>query len=217
MFSGLVEQTATVVGAQQEGGFLRLRLQPERMWQDAALGESIAVNGVCLTVSRVAKAHFDVELSPETLAVTSARWQEGARVNVERALLFNSRLGGHLVSGHVDGVGTIRQLSYESGALTALVEAPLALARYLVPKGSICVDGVSLTVVKVGGAAGNAPAFAKNHFQLVIVPHTLKVTIVESWQVGSQVNLEVDLIAKYLERLGQAYGLGEGLQKEVAL
>lgn len=201
MFTGIVEQTGTVRRTGTANGFLWVTLEPEWMWADVAVGESIAVSGVCLTVASRTDTDFTVELSRETLAKTAGNWQQDAVVNFERALRLTDRLGGHMVSGHVDGVGTVVAINESPGAVTVDVEAPLELARYLVPKGSVTVDGVSLTVVKVGGPAGNAPELAPNRFQLWLVPHTLAVTSLGGWHTGTQVNLEADTLAKYLERL----------------
>ena len=201
MFTGIVEQTGHVSQAQLENGYLRVTLAPEQMWSDLSSGESVACNGVCLTVVAWTETHFIVELSQETLAKTSARWQPGDLVNLERALKADDRLGGHFVSGHVDGVGTVLNLSQVPGAFIVEVEISPELAKYLVPKGSVTVDGVSLTVVAVGGAAGNARELAPNQFRLWLVPHTLNVTGLRDWRVGTRVNVEADQLVKYLERL----------------
>ncbi len=201
MFTGIVEQTARVSQAQLKDGYLRVTLEPTQMWSDLSLGESVACNGVCLTVVAWNETHFTVELSQETLAKTSARWQPGSLVNLERALKADARLGGHFVSGHVDGVGTVLNLSEVPGAFIVDIETSAELAKYLVPKGSVTVDGVSLTVVAVGGAAGNTQELTHNQFRLWLVPHTLNVTGLRDWRVGTPVNVEADQLAKYLERL----------------
>ncbi len=201
MFTGIVEQIGRVSQAQLEDGYLRVTLEPAQMWSDLLPGESVACNGVCLTVVAWNETHFVVELSQETLAKTSARWQPGNLVNLERALKADARLGGHFVSGHVDGVGTVLNLSEVPGAFIIDVEVSTGLAKYLVPKGSVTVDGVSLTIVAVGGAAGNTQELTQNQFRLWLVPHTLNVTSLRSWRVGTCVNVEADQLAKYLERL----------------
>lgn len=201
MFTGIVEQVGHVARAEHENGYLRVTLEPERMWPDLSPGESVACNGVCLTVTRWDEARFSVELSEETLEKTAARWGAGELVNLERALRANDRLGGHFVSGHVDGVGTVLDVAEAPGAFIVEVEASPGLAKYLVPKGSVTVDGVSLTVVAVGGPAGNAPELAPNQFRLWLVPHTLSVTGLRNWRPGTRVNVEADQLAKYLERL----------------
>ncbi|MBM4358525.1 MAG: riboflavin synthase, partial [Deltaproteobacteria bacterium] len=152
---------------------------------------SIAVNGVCLTVIRVHDGGFDADVSSETLSVsTLGGMVPGRRVNVERSLAVGDRLGGHLVLGHVDGVGEVRAIERVGDAWRIAVAAPDALARFIAPKGSITVDGVSLTVNRVDGA----------RFELMIVPHTFSVTILGGWVVGTRVNLEVDVLARYVAR-----------------
>ncbi len=201
MFTGIVEQTGLVSRAQPENGYLRVTLEPAQMWPDLSLGESVACNGVCLTVVALSETHFSVELSQETVAKTSARWRPEHLVNLERALRADARLGGHFVSGHVDGVGTVLNLSEVPGAFIVDLEVSSELAKYLVPKGSVTVDGVSLTVVAVGGAAGNTQELTQNQFRLWLVPHTLNVTSLRGWREGTRVNVEADQLAKYLERL----------------
>lgn len=201
MFTGIIEQKGVISHVSTAGGFLRVTVEPETMWNDLQIGESVAISGACLTVVSHTDTAFSVELSQETLDKTAGGWTPGGLVNLERALLLTDRLGGHVVTGHVDGVGTVLSVHEEPGAVTVNVEAPAALARYLVPKGSVTVDGVSLTIVKVGGPAGNAAELAPHEFQLWLVPHTLNVTSLELWRPGAQVNLEADALAKYLERL----------------
>ncbi|WP_027480908.1 riboflavin synthase [Deinococcus pimensis] len=201
MFTGIVEQTGTVTRAEDHGGLVRVTVAPARMWTDLTLGESIAVSGACLTVVSWDERAFTVELSRETVAKTAPRWREGALVNLERAMTALGRFGGHVVSGHVDGVGEIVSVTREPGAYTVLVRAPAPLARYLVPKGSVTVDGVSLTVVDVGGPAGSRDDLRTQEFTLWLVPHTLDVTALRDWRAGARVNLEADQMAKYVERI----------------
>ena len=159
---------------------------------DVNLGDSIAVSGVCLTVIEKTAGGFSVDVSGETLRCTligSLTVKDA--VNLEKALTLETRLGGHLVSGHVDGLGTLLARNEDSRSVQFRIEAPAQLARYIAMKGSICVDGVSLTVNAVDGAI----------FELNIVPHTLAETTMHAYQPGRQVNLEVDLVARYLERL----------------
>jgi len=156
------------------------------------LGDSIAVNGVCLTVVEVEGNRFAADVSVETLDHTTAgAWTSGTRVNLEQALTVDKRLGGHIVSGHVDGVGEVLERHGDARSERFRLRAPLALARYIASKGSIAVDGTSLTVNAVDGT----------DFELNIVPHTLAHTIIGGYRTGSRVNLEVDVIARYLERL----------------
>ncbi|RDI96375.1 riboflavin synthase [Meiothermus sp. QL-1] len=201
MFTGIVEQTGQIRQARTQSGNRELYIAPQQMWDDLGVGESIAVSGVCLTVVAFDRVGFTVQLSQETLAKTAPYWQEGAWVNLERALAANGRLGGHLVTGHVDGVGRVLRVEPEDGRYVVWLEAPPHLARYLVPKGSVAVDGVSLTVVDVGGPAGSRPELPSTHFSLWLIPHTLAVTTLGNWQPGRLVNLEADILAKYLERL----------------
>lgn len=201
MFTGIIEQTGRITHTADAQGHLRVTVAPDRMWPDVDLGESIAVNGVCLTVTARDAAEFTAELSRETLAKTAPRWVPGQLVNLERAMRADARFGGHIVSGHVDGVGELVGIEARPGAFTVTVRAPAPLARYLVPKGSVTVDGVSLTVVDVGGPAGSRADLAANEFTLWLVPHTLEVTTLREWTAGQQVNLEADQLAKYVERL----------------
>ncbi len=168
---------------------------------DVRIGDSISVNGICLTALDCSADGFSADVSGETLAHTTlAGARAGTRVNLEKALTPSSRLGGHLVSGHVDGVGVVRARRDEGRSVRFCIEAPRALARYIAPKGSICIDGVSLTVNSVDGAG----------FDLNIVPHTLEQTTLGALDMGQKVNLEVDLIARYLERLLIERGVDSG-------
>ncbi len=196
MFTGIVEALGEVAETRLQGGDLRLRIKTGRLdLSDVKLGDSIAVNGVCLTAVELPGDGFWADVSRETLAHTEfEQLQPGTPVNLEKALTPSSRLGGHIVSGHVDGIGTIVDRRDDGRSIRFRVEAPATLARYIAPKGSICVDGVSLTVNGVDDAV----------FELNIVPHTLDETLIKYYSVGRHVNLEVDLIARYLERLLQA-------------
>lgn len=193
MFTGIIQAVGTLAGKEQRGGDLRLMIRSQGLaMRDVQLGDSIATNGVCLTVVELTGDGYVTDLSRETLAhSTLADLAVGARVNLEKALTLSTPLGGHLVSGHVDGVGTVLERREEARSIRFLLEAPQALARYIAHKGSICVDGASLTVNSVDG----------NRFDLNIVPHTRQETITEGYRPGSRVNLEVDLLARYLERL----------------
>ena len=193
MFTGIVETVGRVVALQPSDGDLRLRIaNADIVKGDIALGDSIATNGVCLTVVDLPGDGFWADVSRETMAHTTIpQWQIGARVNLEKALTPQARLGGHIVSGHVDGIGEVVARSEEARSIRFTVRAPHALAKYIAHKGSICVDGISLTVNAVSGA----------EFELNIVPHTAHVTICGDYRPGTRVNLEVDVIARYLERL----------------
>ncbi|MFZ1494220.1 MAG: riboflavin synthase [Candidatus Competibacter denitrificans] len=193
MFTGIITAVGTLVARQAQDGDLRLRIATGKLdLTDVRLGDSIAVSGVCLTAVQLPGDGFWADVSRETLEHTTlGAAKSGARVNLEKALTPTTRLGGHLVSGHVDGIGTITDWRPDGRSWRLRIQAPDALARYIAAKGSICVDGVSLTVNRVDGAA----------FDLNIVPHTLAETTLGDFQSGQSVNLEVDLIARYLERL----------------
>jgi riboflavin synthase len=178
---------------ESRGGDLRLSVQSGGLpWQDFELGESIAVNGVCLTAVALHNDGFETDVSAETLAVTAlSALTSGSRVNLEPALSVGERLGGHLVSGHVDCVGTVRSREADARSVRFLIEVPPEYRRYIARKGSVCVDGVSLTVNSV----------SDNSFDVNIIPHTAENTIIGEYQSGTTVNIEVDLLARYLERL----------------
>ena len=205
MFTGIIQAVGEIAALQPQGGDLRLRVRTGKLdLGDVQLGDSIAVNGVCLTAVELPGDGFWADVSGETLAHTTlGACKQGARVNLEKALTPTTRLGGHLVSGHVDGVGEVIERKPDSRSERFRICAPKALARYIAQKGSICVDGVSLTVNAVEGSV----------FDLNIVPHTLAETIFAAYRAGSKVNLEVDLIARYLERLlqGDVEAGGQGL------
>ncbi|MEE4147119.1 MAG: riboflavin synthase [Halieaceae bacterium] len=193
MFTGIIEAVGKVVAMQPSGGDLRLRIATGKLaLDDVALGDSICTNGVCLTVIELPGDGYWADVSVETLNFTTlGKLQPGARVNLEKALTPASRLGGHIVSGHVDGVGEIVSLQEDARSIRVTVEAPAALAKYIAHKGSICVDGTSLTVNAVKGA----------QFELNIIPQTMAETVFGDYRPGTRVNLEVDVIARYLERL----------------
>ena len=207
MFTGIIEEVGQVVRveevAERAGGDVRVSIRAEEVLEGLALGDSVAVSGCCLTVVAYSADTFTfaVELSKETVAKTAPRWKEGVRVNLERAMKAGSRFGGHMVSGHVEALGEVLAVRKEAGAFVVTVRADAKLARYLIPKGSITVDGVSLTVVDVGGPAGSDAELPADEFTLWLIPHTLEVTTLGELEGGSEVNLEADLVAKYLERL----------------
>ena len=193
MFTGIIEGLGRLQARQPRGGDLRFTFATGSLpFEAVQLGESIAVNGVCLTVVAFDAASFQADASTETLALTTlGALADGAVLNLERAMRPTDRLGGHLVSGHVDGVGEVVARSENARAVEFRIRAPKELAKYIAHKGSITVDGTSLTVNAVNGA----------EFELTIIPHTLSETIMASYQPGRRVNLEVDLLARYLERL----------------
>lgn len=193
MFTGIIQTVGKVVALQPSNGDLRLRIESaDIVKNDIALGDSIATNGVCLTVVDLPGDGFWADVSRETIAFTTiSQWKIGDAVNLEKALTPQARLGGHIVSGHVDGVGEVIRRSEDARSIRFTLRAPDTLAKYIAHKGSICVDGISLTVNAVNGA----------EFELNIVPHTARMTICGNYQSGTRVNLEVDVIARYLERL----------------
>ncbi len=198
MFTGLIEGVGRLAKREMRGGEARLRVDVGTLpFDDAALGESIAVNGVCLTVVTFDSASFEVDTSNETLALTTlGGLPVGAALNLERAMRPSDRLGGHLVSGHVDGVGHVLKIEPDARAQRWTFAAPTSLLRYIAQKGSICVDGVSLTVNAV-----DAAGFEVAGFEVTLVPHTVAHTAFAQTAVGAAVNLEVDLVARYVERL----------------
>lgn len=193
MFTGIIQAVGRIARIEPRAGDLRLSIDTGKLpLETVALGDSIAVNGVCLTAVALTNQGFSADVSRETLSLTTlGALHVGSRVNLERALTLSTPLGGHLVSGHVDGIGKLLERSQDGRSTRLRLRAPVALARYIAPKGSIAVDGTSLTVNRVEGA----------EFELNIVPHTLNETILGDYRPGTQVNLEVDLIARYLERL----------------
>lgn len=193
MFTGIIAAAGEIATLEQHGGDSRLRIAAAGLdMADVKLGDSIAIDGVCLTVVEFDKQGFDVDVSAETLDKTTlGEFKAGRQVNLEKALQASARLGGHIVSGHVDGVGVIESREPVGGSLRFRVRVPKELAKYIAVKGSVCIDGVSLTVNRVEGAV----------FEINIIPHTAEVTTIGSYQPGRRVNIEVDIIARYLERL----------------
>lgn len=195
MFTGIIEALGEIAESREQGGDLRLYVRTGKLdLSDVQLGDSIAVNGVCLTAVELPGDGFWADVSRETLSHTRfEHFKPGDPVNLEKALTPSSRLGGHLVSGHVDGTGSIVSMHNDGRSTRIRISAPKALARYIAPKGSICIDGISLTV----------NAVEDNEFELNIVPHTLEQTLIKYYSVGRTLNIEVDQIARYLERLLQ--------------
>ena len=193
MFTGIVQGVATVRAVEPRGGDVTLVFDTAGIsLADIELGGSVAVSGVCLTATRFDAASFAADVSRETLSLTTlGDWVVGSRVNLEKALLAGQALGGHYVTGHVDGVGELVSRHDDARSVRMEFRVPPELARYVARKGSICIDGVSLTV---NGARGD-------RFDVNLVPHTLEVTTLGGLQAGSRVNLEVDIIARYVERM----------------
>lgn len=193
MFTGLIEGVGHVAVFETRGGDMRLRIAAGTLpFEHVALGESIAVSGVCLTVIEFDASSFAADASNETLALTTlGTMMVGHAVNLERAMRPTDRLGGHLVSGHVDGVGRVLSIYDDARSQRWRFAAPPVLLKYIATKGSICVDGVSLTVNAVDDAG----------FEVALIPHTVSHTAFSSTHIGDAVNLEVDLVARYVERL----------------
>lgn len=196
MFTGIIEDMGRIQGLEATGQDIRLTVEVNRLdMSDVRLGDSIATNGACLTVTDFGEQYFCADVSPETIQRTAfAHYQVGDAVNLEKALQVSDRLGGHIVSGHVDGIGQVQSIQQQERWLQVWVKAPHGLAKYIAEKGSITVDGVSLTINEVKG----------NTFRLTLIPQTLKETLFGVYRVGAAVNLEVDLLARYLERLLQS-------------
>lgn len=193
MFTGIIQAIGRIRSVSPRGGDLRLAIATGKLpLAEVKVGDSIAVSGVCLTAVALEGDAFSADVSRETLSLTTlGRAGVGTAVNLELAMTPSTRFGGHLVSGHVDGLGTVIERTADARSIRFRIQAPGALARYIAAKGSICVDGISLTVNRVDGVV----------FEVNIVPHTLAETTLSEIKVGDPVNLEVDLIARYLERL----------------
>lgn len=192
MFTGIVEELGSVSAAEEAAGGRRMRIRGPVTVSDLAIGDSIAVNGTCLTAVAVDEDSFEVEMVRETLDRTALGGLEvGSGVNLERAMPASGRFDGHIVQGHVDGVGTVAEVTPEGLGRRLAIEVPAALLGYIVEKGSITVDGVSLTVAAVTGT----------RVEIALIPHTLEVTTLGGRRVGDRVNLEADILAKYVERL----------------
>ncbi|MFT9847476.1 riboflavin synthase [Aneurinibacillus sp. REN35] len=191
MFTGIIEEIGTIRSITRSNQSAVLEITGDKVLRDVRLGDSIAVNGICLTVTEFSAKHFAADVMPETIRKTSlALLVPGAPVNLERALAAGDRFGGHFVSGHVDGVGRIAAKQAYDNAVLYRIEADDTLLRYIIPKGSIAIDGISLTVVEVDDAG----------FSVSIIPHTLLETVLQYKEKGDQVNLECDMIGKYIER-----------------
>jgi len=193
MFTGIVQDVGRIIALEMVGGDARLTVGVERLdLSRTAIGDSIAVAGVCLTAVALDARAFSADVSRETLAVTTmSAWRVGRRVNLEPALRAGDALGGHLVSGHVDGVAEVRARLEQARSQCFRIQVPAALARYVARKGSVALDGVSLTVNDVG----------QQEFEVNLIPHTLDVTTLGELAAGDHVNIEVDLMARYAERL----------------
>jgi riboflavin synthase len=209
MFTGIIEAIGTITTMNNLGDNYRIVVNAGKLdMSDVHLGDSIANNGVCLTVVDFGADYYAVDVSSETIKYTGfAQYKVGHKVNLEKAMRADSRFGGHIVSGHVDGVGTVEKINEHSNYVEVWINAPAELAKYIAHKGSITVDGVSLTVNEVDGAS----------FMLWLIPHTLQETVIGGYKSGTHVNLEVDLVARYLERLLQGDKAAEPKKKDISM
>jgi len=196
MFTGIIAAKGFIEKIEPKSGDWKVTIQTGKLdMSDVQIGDSIAANGVCLTAIEFSDSYYVADVSGETLKVTTAGdWTVGTAVNLEKALRLQDRLGGHLVSGHVDGVGTVKSISQDARSWHYEIEAPIEIAKYIAHKGSICINGISLTVNQVDGCV----------FDINIVPHTRQETTIKDFEVGTKINLEVDLLARYLERMMSA-------------
>ncbi|GLB26358.1 riboflavin synthase subunit alpha [Lacrimispora xylanolytica] len=192
MFTGIIEEIGTIEGMKKGASSAVLRIQASKIMDDIHLGDSIAVNGVCLTVTRISSTGFESDVMHETMNRSSlGNLRIGSSVNLERAMPANGRFGGHIVSGHIDGTGTILNIQRDDNAVWYKIKTPLSVLRYIIEKGSIAIDGISLTVAKV----------SKDSFHVSIIPHTAQFTTLDKRRVGDLVNLENDCVGKYVEHL----------------
>lgn len=206
MFSGIIEEMGALKSIENNLGGARLSILAATVLEDLKIGESVSVSGTCLTVTGIENEDFAVDVSSETLKRTTlGSATVGEPVNLERAMALNERIGGHLVTGHIDGIGIIRERAQNGNSFHLTIEATENIVRYCVEKGSITVDGISLTINSV----------SERSFSVAIIPHTAKVTTMGLKQIGDSVNLETDLIGKYVERLLQASGHLPGNPKPV--
>lgn len=193
MFTGIIQAVGEIQPTTYSNGDIQISIEAHQLdLSDVKLGDSIAVNGVCLTVTHVSQTHFVADVSKETLSVTIGLNKKGP-ANLEKAMRLSDRLGGHLVSGHVDGVGEVVRFEAVNDCWLLAIRAPHAISKYIARKGSICVNGVSLTINTI----------EKDVFTINIIPHTLAKTTLGALNIGSQVNLEIDQIARYVERMQQ--------------
>ena len=192
MFTGIVEEKGIIRSLNINGRSGTIRIEARKVLEGTSIGDSIAVNGICLTVTSMGDGFFTADVMAETVRRSSLGiLSQGSEVNLERAMAANGRFGGHIVSGHIDGTGTVRSLVREENAIWVTIETPPEILKYIVHKGSICIDGISLTVASVGS----------DNFKVSVIPHTGSETTLLSKRPGSPVNLENDIIAKYVERL----------------
>lgn len=191
MFTGLIEEVGTMEGAENGGKSMKLTIKAKKVLENVMLGDSISTNGVCLTVASFTNSSFTVDVMPETMRKTNlGKLKKGSPVNLERALKVSDRLGGHIVSGHIDGTGTIKEYKDEDNATWLTVETTSNVIKYIIPKGSVAIDGTSLTVVDTDN----------NSFRVSLIPVTKEETVLLKKRIGDEVNLECDIVGKYIER-----------------
>jgi riboflavin synthase len=197
MFTGLVEETGTVQKTLRKSGVLELEISARKVLDDLNIDDSININGVCQTIVRRSASTFTVQAVQETLRKTTlGSLKKGNRVNLERALLSSSRLGGHFVQGHIDGTGVVKSVSKQKGNWQLKIEIPTSFKKYIIPAGSICINGVSLTVASIMNTS----------ITIAIIPHTLELTTLRDLRPGETVNIELDMIGKYIVRLQELSG-----------
>jgi riboflavin synthase len=195
MFTGIIEEVGSVLNITRKGNFAVLKVKCSKVLKDTIIGDSIAVNGVCLTVTSMDASSFEADISYETIKKSSfADITQGSKVNLERALTLSTRLGGHMVSGHVDGVGKIEKLEQKDNAYILTIRYPQELDKYLAEKGSVTIDGISLTTARCSNGT----------FDIAVIPHTFSETSLSGKRHGAFVNIEVDVVARYLEKLLQS-------------
>ncbi len=191
IFTGIVEETGSIASIKKGPADYRLQIQGNMIFKEINLGDSVAVNGVCLTVTQIAGTTFFADVMNETKNRSSlGNIKVGSKVNLERAMAANGRFGGHMVSGHIDGTGTIKQIQTSGNAVLYTIETTENVIRYVVEKGSVAIDGISLTVAAV----------SRNSFKISVIPHTVKMTTLSEKRVGSIVNIENDMVGKYIEK-----------------
>ena len=205
MFTGIIEEVGTVKNVQHSGNNSFIRIEAKKVLEDVHLGDSIAVNGVCLTVTHSDSTTFQADVMNETLHRSSlGSLRSGSSVNLERAMAANGRFGGHIVSGHIDGTGSIADIRNDGIAVWYTIKTDKSILRYIVEKGSIAIDGISLTVAEV----------TEDSFSVSIIPHTASNTILGTKKVGDTVNLENDIVGKYIEKLMRPAAQEKGLSLE---
>lgn len=191
MFTGIIEEIGTVERIQRGARSALLHIRAQTVLEGTKIGDSIAVNGICLTVTSLSRTGFSADVMPETLNRSAlSKLTSGSRVNLERAMAADGRFGGHMVSGHIDGTGTVTKIKRDDNAIWYTIDAPAALLKYIVEKGSVTIDGISLTVA----------AAESRRFSISAIPHTVEVTTLRERRIGDRVNLETDMVGKYIER-----------------